>query len=297
MFNLKTILFLTVYVAITVNIAYAETLTVGSYAIRYSVPEEYIELNIIDNKNEADNHYVSLFTELYKMTDASFVSLFMKREHHEKLTSNLYISEYATIFYINDLADMVLSDTDFLLLKKEIGATFSQKKVTMDLNGISINVSDQTVLKDEPNIFSFSQITMNNNEQMNATFTVTNMVNIEGTVLNICYVSQIKSQADIDVTLSNSDFFVKNLSLKPVKNQRPAPSSTTATAGVTRVAKPLLLIFGGVTSVMALLLGGLFFFLNRDKKMTGFRASVPCNWPKNSPRGFFLGVNMCALDF
>ena len=112
-------------------------------------------LNRIDNKNEADNHYVSLFTELYKMTNASFVSLFMKREHYETLISNQYLAEYVTIFYINDLADMVLSDTDFSLLKKEIGATFSQKKVTMDLNGISINVSDQTVLKDEPNIFLF----------------------------------------------------------------------------------------------------------------------------------------------
>jgi len=265
MFKLKTICFLTVSIMLTAHIAYAETLTVGSHAIRYSAPEGYIEVNKIDNKNETDDHYVLLFTELYKSARSSFVSLFMKKEYHEILDSNKPLVEYATIFYINAFADTFLSDADFLLLKKEIKSTFSQVD-TMDSNGINITVSDQTVLKDESTIFSFSHISVNNDEQTNAVFTVTTMVNIEGTVLSIAYTRQIESQADIDATLSKSDFFFNNLNLKPVKSRRPAPGATSAVDGLNQVAGPLLLILVGVTSVMMLVLGVLFFFQNRNKE-------------------------------
>ena len=266
MFKLKTICFLTVSIMLTVHIAYAETLTVGSHAIRYSAPEGYIEVNKIDNKNETDDYYVLFFTELYKSAGASFVSLFMKKEYHEILDSNKPLVEYATIFYINAFADTFLSDADFLLLKKEIKSTFSQKANTIDLNGINITVSDQAILKDESTIFSFSQISVNNDDQTDALFSVTTMVNIEGLVLSIAYTRQVESQADIDATLSSSDFFFNNLNLKPVKSRRPAPGATSAVDGLNQVAGPLLLILVGVTSVMMLVLGVLFFFLNRNKE-------------------------------
>ena len=267
MFKLKTIVcFLTVFITLSCHIVYAQTLAIGNYAVQYSVPEGYIEVNRIDNKSEADIHYISLFTELYKTAGASFVSLFMEKEYHEIFNDNQHPIEYVTIFYINDLVDTFFSDTEFSHFKEEVRGTLLQEIFTIDINGSSINVPSQTVLKDESNIFSFSQIYESDDEQRNTMFVVTNLVNIEGIVLNICYTSHIKSQADIDATLSSSDFFVKNLNLKPVENQRPALGSTSATTEVTRAVKPLLLIFGGVALAMALLVGGLFFFLNRNKK-------------------------------
>lgn len=268
----KNVCRLLILFALTASVAHAETMTIGNYTIHYVVPDGYVELNRRAN-DEKITQYLDRFDAIHKDVQCSLFSFFVKKEQYEIMNYIDPIDYFASIFYNDILADEFLSDTDFAEFKKLTAKEFSQEEQHVDFQETSFLMSNQTMLKEDATSFSFSQISRLN-ENSPAVFSVTNIINIEGKVLFISYNKKIENQSDMAEIIAGNDNFVKALRLEAAPGQtRPAAASggaATASGGARDglgQAMPLLLmIVGGTTVAMVLVVGLVGFFVKRKEK-------------------------------
>lgn len=226
---MKKLLFLLPLVfTFLVGNAYAQNFAIGKQEFSYSTPPGFVELS--RGRNAIEDQTLDYFISSTAIFDSAILAVFVKRDSYMAMSNSGPLKEYVTVQHFPVLADLQYSQDSFEKMKLRTGKNninsiidkkkdnvrdISQKLLKNDFEFSML--SEPVILRDTDNLFSFlSTIDTSADNLKTTVLSVTNLLLVEGKVLNINYYKIYEKKIDPDLVALNSEKFLADLLLMPV---------------------------------------------------------------------------------